>query len=98
MSWAYPVFSICKRGDSWLWAAWEDKLKANDFLEKSVKVVEIDCLFWSFTRSENDAIQSAQKLLGAYAKRVDNDFAISVAQTLYDRPKSNSEPKTASKL
>jgi stage V sporulation protein K len=99
MSWAYPVFSICKRGDFWLWAAWEDKIKAYDFLEKSVKVIEIDCLFWAFTRSENDAIQSAQTLLGAYAKRVDNDFAISVAQTLYDRPKSGkSQPKTSSKL
>ena len=87
MSWAFPVFSICKRNDSWLWAAWEDKIKAYDFLEKSSKVVELDCLFWSFARSENDALISARKLLGTFCQRVDNDFAISVAQTLYDRPK-----------
>jgi stage V sporulation protein K len=90
MSWAYPVFSICQRKDSWLWAAWEDNIKAYDFLQKSFKVVELDCLFWSFARSENDALLSARKLLGNSAQRVDNDFALSVAQTLYDRPKSAS--------
>jgi stage V sporulation protein K len=89
MSLAFPVFSICKRNDSWLWAAWEDKIKAYDFLQKSSKVIEFDCLFWSFARSENDALLSARKLLGNSAQRVDNDFAISVAQTLYDRPKSD---------
>jgi stage V sporulation protein K len=89
MSWAFPVFSICKKNDSWLWAAWEDKIKAYDFLEKSSRVVELDCLFWSFARSENDALLSARKLLGTSSQRVDNDFALSVAQTLYDRPKSN---------
>jgi stage V sporulation protein K len=89
MSWAFPVFSICKRNDSWLWAAWEDKIQAYDFLEKSSKVVELDCLFWSFARSENDALLSARKLLGTSSQRVDNDFALSVAQTLYDHPKSN---------
>ena len=87
MSWAFPVFSICKRNDSWLWAAWEDKIKAYDFLGKSSKVVELDCLFWSFARSENDALLSARKLLGTSSQRVDNDFALSVAQSLYDRPK-----------
>ncbi|PSB55706.1 AAA family ATPase [Chamaesiphon polymorphus] len=98
MSWAYPVFSICQKNDSWLWAAWEDKIKAYDFMEKSFKVIEFDCLFWSFARSENDALLSARKLLGKSAQRVDNDFAISVAQTLYDRPKSDkSQPKTSSK-
>jgi stage V sporulation protein K len=99
MSWAFPVFSICQRKDSWLWAAWEDHLKAYDFLQKSFKVVELDCLFWSFARSENDALLSARKLLGASAQRVDNDFALSVAQTLYDRPKSDStEQQNPSKL
>jgi stage V sporulation protein K len=99
MSWAYPVFSICKRNDSWLWAAWEDNIKAYDFLQKPSKVVELDCLFWSFARSENDALLSARKLLGNSAQRVDNDFAISVAQTLYDRPNSDkSEPKNLSNL
>jgi stage V sporulation protein K len=99
MSWAYPVFSICKRNDSWLWAAWEDNIKAYDFLQKPSKVVELDCLFWSFARSENDALLSARKLLGNSAQRVDNDFAISVAQTLYDRPKSDGiEQKQSSNL
>jgi stage V sporulation protein K len=98
MSWAYPVFSICQQNDAWLWAAWEDKIKAYDFMEKSFKVIEFDCLFWSFARSENDALLSAQKLLGKSAQRVDKDFAISVAQTLYDRPKSDkSQPTSSSK-
>ena len=35
-----------------MWAAWEDEIKAYNFLEKSVKIIEIDCLFWAFTRSE----------------------------------------------
>jgi stage V sporulation protein K len=96
MSWAYPVFSICQKNDSWLWAAWEDKIKAYDFMEKSFKVIEFDCLFWSFARSENDALLSARKLLGKSAQRVDKDFAISVAQTLYDRPKSDNSQQTTS--
>jgi stage V sporulation protein K len=91
MSLAFSVFSICKRkNDSWLWAAWENKIKAYDFLQKSSKVIEFDCLFWSSAGSENEALLSAQKLLGKSAQRIDNDFAISVAQTLYDRPKSDS--------
>jgi stage V sporulation protein K len=90
MSLSLPVFSICKRrDDSWLWAAWEDKIKAYDFLQKSFKVIEFDCLFWSFARSENDALLSARKLLGKSAQRIDDNFAISVAQTLSDPPKSD---------
>jgi stage V sporulation protein K len=91
MSWSFPVFSICQRGNSWLWAAWESTEKAYDFLQKKSKVIQLDCLFWSFARSENDAIQSARQLLGTSAQRVDNDFALSVAQTLYDRPKSDAD-------
>jgi stage V sporulation protein K len=95
MSQDTPVFSICQRGDSWLWAAWASTETANDFLNKPDKVIEHDCLFWSFARSANDAIQSARTLLGKSAQRVDDKFAVAVTQTLYDRPKSNSTTTTS---
>jgi stage V sporulation protein K len=96
--WAFPVFSVCHRGDAWLWAAWESGEDAYNFLQKSPKVLQIDCLFWEMKLSENDAVQSAYRLLGKLAQRLDDDFARSVAETLYPKSQSNSTKESESIL
>jgi stage V sporulation protein K len=98
MPWIAPVFSVCDSDDSYLWAAWESAEDAYNFLEKSPKIVQIDCHFWSMTNSEQEAVHSAHKLLGKFAKRVDDNFAKEVIQALYSKSGKNPDPTIITKI
>jgi stage V sporulation protein K len=83
MSIIAPVFSVCALGDSWLWAAWQSPQEANAFLEKSTKVISLDCYFYAEAPSQEAAIQTARKLLGPFAKQVGSKLAEEVGKAIY---------------
>jgi SpoVK/Ycf46/Vps4 family AAA+-type ATPase len=85
MSLIIPVFSVCELGDSCLWAAWKSPQDANAFLEKSEKVVVLDCFFYAEAPSRDIAIQNARKILGSIAKQVSNELAEEVSKAVYGK-------------
>ncbi|MBD1854276.1 MULTISPECIES: AAA family ATPase [Leptolyngbya] len=80
-----PIFSVCTLGNSYFWAAWDSPKAANDFLEKAEKVISLDCLFYSEAASKDAAIQTARRLLGAFAKQASDKYAKEVAMTVYGK-------------
>lgn len=78
-----PIFSVCTLGNSYFWAAWDSPKAASDFLEKTEKVLVLDCLFYAEAPSKDIAIQNARKLLGRFAKQASDKYAKEAAMSLY---------------
>jgi stage V sporulation protein K len=82
MSWNSPVFSLCESGSSWLWVAWDNDDEACAFLKKDKKNLASDCLLYAEAPSKEAAIRTARNILGAHAKQIGNEWAISVCDVM----------------
>jgi stage V sporulation protein K len=82
MSWNSPVFSLCESGSSWLWVAWDNDDEACAFLKKDKKNLASDCLLYAEAPSKEAAIKTARNILGAHAKQIGNEWAISVCDVM----------------
>jgi stage V sporulation protein K len=82
MSWNSPVFSLCESDSSWLWVAWNNDDEACAFLKKDKKNLASDCLLYAEAPSKEAAIRTARNILGAHAKQIGNEWAISVCDVM----------------
>lgn len=82
MSWNSPVFSLCESDSSWLWVAWDNDNEASAFLKKDKKNLASDCLLYAEAPSKEAAIKTARNILGARARQIGNEWAISVCDVM----------------
>lgn len=79
LSWDHPAFSICEiRRNNWVWATWDSTTDAYEFLEKSNKAVQDNCLSYGETSSEDTAIQAVYFNVGTRVNQLNNDWALKV--------------------
>ncbi|MGI0479473.1 AAA family ATPase [Geminocystis sp. CENA526] len=83
------VFSVCQLTNSWLWVAWENQQKADEFLQKKYKSSLTDCFYYSYVASREIALQQAKKILGVSCQEIDSKFALEVAETITQVQNSN---------
>jgi stage V sporulation protein K len=80
-TWGYPAFSVCKCGNSFVWALWTSTIDAEEFLEKSKKDLALHCYRYGEAASEDAAVAAARKFLPEF-RQLDRKWAIEVSKLI----------------